>query len=87
MGVAHSLCKDDFALDPPLWKSLAVLYYFNLFFGGVLGRNKPSGFLPAVTARLLRVLYIEGKSDGWERSVGVQTARPGLITQPIFTFI
>lgn len=67
VGEAHPPCKDGFAPEPPLPKSLAVIYCFSIFFSG----NKPSGFLPAVTARLLRVLYSEGKSDGWERSGGV----------------
>lgn len=44
------------------WLFSTVLVYF--------GGNKPSGLLPAVTARLLRVLYSEGNSDEWEQSRG-----------------
>lgn len=28
---AHAPCKDGFAPEPPLWKSLAVLYCFSIF--------------------------------------------------------
>lgn len=42
-----------------------------LLFYSIFSGSKPSGFLPAVAARLLRVLYSEGKSDEWEQSGGV----------------
>lgn len=40
-----------------------------------LGRgNKPSGFLPAVTAKLLRVLSSEDNGDEWEQSGGCRSS-------------